>query len=121
MRLYLDEDLPGSLAETLRLRGLDAESAQELGHRGWSDEEQLAYAASQHRTIVSRNTEDFIRIGHAAFERHRAHAGIALFSRRVAGHEIMAMVDGLLRLAELYPKGLGEYDVVYVPVSSETA
>lgn len=53
--LLLDEDVRVLLAEILRQRGYDAVHVLEVGRRGKSDPEQLAYAASQGRTMLTHN------------------------------------------------------------------
>lgn len=114
MRFYLDEDLSPAIAQLLRRRGYDATSAQQLLHRGWTDEEQLAYAGMQGRVFVTHNAGDFIRISREAFESKRPHAGIAVCSSSFSGDEVAAIASALITLTRQYPHGLGEYDLVYI-------
>lgn len=44
IKLYHDEDIPLSLADALRNRGVDVVTTQEAGNIGKSDEEQLIFA-----------------------------------------------------------------------------
>ena len=114
MRFYLDEDLPAAIAGLLRRRGPDAVSAHELGHLHWTDEAQLAYAARDRRVLVTRNANHFIDLCREAIRLRRPHAGIVICSHRFQGREIAAIATALVELAERYPKGLGEYDLVYI-------
>lgn len=56
-RLYFDEDADVRLAEALRQRGYDVETTVEAGLLEASDEEQLAYAVSQQRALVTHNSD----------------------------------------------------------------
>jgi len=58
-RLYFDEDADARLAEALRRRGYDVETTVEAGLLEASDEQQLAYAVSQQRALVTHNIKDF--------------------------------------------------------------
>jgi len=58
-RLYFDEDADARLAEALRRRDYDVETTVEAGLLEASDEEQLAYAASQRRALVTHNIKHF--------------------------------------------------------------
>ena len=53
--LYFDEDADARLAEALRLRGYDVETTVSASLLEASDEEQLIYAASQQRMLVTHN------------------------------------------------------------------
>lgn len=114
MRFYLDEDLAPAIAAGLRKRGVDAVSAHEVGNIGLGDGEQLAFAAGQRRCLVSGNARDFDRLGHAAVEQGRPHAGIVLCAPRMRGRAVGPVVRGLVEIARRYPAGLGEYDVLYL-------
>ncbi len=65
--LLLDEDVWLGLAATLRQRGYDAVSVHELGRTGLSDEEQMAFAVSQGRAILTHNIGDFVSIAKRYF------------------------------------------------------
>lgn len=58
-KLHLNEHLSPRLAEQLRRYGFDVTSTLELGMVEADDDEQLAYAASNQRTIVTFNHKDF--------------------------------------------------------------
>ena len=57
--LLLDEDVRPMLGEILRQRGYDAIHVLDAGRTGRSDAEQLAYAVSQQRTILTHNIRHF--------------------------------------------------------------
>jgi len=58
-RLYFDEDADVRPAEALRQRGYDVVTTVEAGLLEASDEEQLAYAVSQRRALVTHNIKHF--------------------------------------------------------------
>jgi len=57
--LLLDEDVRVKLAEILRQRGYDLIHVLEVDRAGKTDPEQLAYATSQQRAILTHNIRDF--------------------------------------------------------------
>ncbi|MGH2535123.1 MAG: DUF5615 family PIN-like protein [Thermomicrobiales bacterium] len=59
-RLYLDADVDAKLGRTLVLLGHDVLMTDEAGLRRAGDEEQLAYAASLGRTLITHNRRDFL-------------------------------------------------------------
>jgi predicted nuclease of predicted toxin-antitoxin system len=73
MRFLLDEDLNPAAAEIGRGLGLDVVSVHEIDRRGFSDEEQLRFAITQHRALVTRNRDDFLRLTRS-FYRSASHA-----------------------------------------------
>jgi predicted nuclease of predicted toxin-antitoxin system len=88
VELYLDEDVSVLVAELLRSHGFDVLPAREAGQLGKSDEEQLAYALSQSRALVSHNRSDFEALAQQYFEAERTHYGIILAVRR-SPYEVM--------------------------------
>ena len=94
LRLHLDESVNPAIAEGLRLRGIDCTTSREVGLLGASDAEQLAFATSQQRTLVTTD-EDFLALA----PRH-PHAGILYWhqERRSIGEVIRRIV----RLWEQY-------------------
>ncbi|HZU13507.1 MAG TPA: DUF5615 family PIN-like protein [Chloroflexota bacterium] len=50
----MDEHVPSTVSEGLRRRGIDVLTAQEAGLRGAQDEDHLALAAREERTIVTQ-------------------------------------------------------------------
>jgi predicted nuclease of predicted toxin-antitoxin system len=63
-RLYADEQFPRAVSELLRTIGHDVLTVQEAGNAnlGIPDEEVLAFAVGDNRTVVTLNRQDFIRL-----------------------------------------------------------
>lgn len=74
--LFLDEDVRMLLAEVLRQRGFDVAHVVEEGRQGKSDREQLGYAVSQGRTLLTHNIRDFLLLDRTWREEGRSHRGI---------------------------------------------
>ena len=64
--------------------------------------------------LPAANADDFIDLCREAIRLQRPHAGIVVCSHRFQGGEIAAITIALGERAERYPKGLGEYDLVYI-------
>ena len=64
LRLYFDEHLDLVIVSQLRLRGVDVVAAQEVDRANQKipDHEQLAYATSEGRVMVSKD-RDFVTLG----------------------------------------------------------
>ena len=97
IRLYLDEDaMDHDLAEALRARRVDVETAEEAAMRGPEDREQLAYAAAHGRVLYTFNVGRFCAL-HAEFLRGgQSHAGIVVCQQQRYG--IGAQIRRLLKL-----------------------
>jgi predicted nuclease of predicted toxin-antitoxin system len=63
-RLYSDEQFPREISEILRTMGHNVLTVQEAGNAnlGIPDEDVLAYAISDNRTVITLNRQDFIRL-----------------------------------------------------------
>ena len=114
MKFYLDEDVSPKIAERLRKRGIDAVSAIEAGNLQLSGREQLACAATEGRSLVTRNVRHFIVLAQEAIRRHEPHAGIILCPPSMRGFEVKGIADALTRVAKRFPGGLGGFDVLYL-------
>jgi len=77
-RLHLNEQISPRLAGQLRKYGFDVTSTLELGMVEADDDEQLAYAASQQRAIVTFNHKDFATLHAQYVAEGRDHWGIVL-------------------------------------------
>ena len=82
IQVYLDEDEDVLVAELLRARGYVATTTLDEGQHGKSDAEQLAYAASHGKAIVSHNRGDFEALAQDYTARGEMHYGIILPIRR---------------------------------------
>jgi len=98
VRLYLDEDVFRSVAVALRARGFDAISAHELQHYGWSDAEQLAYAAAQGRALFSFNVADYVALHREHVASGQPHAGIVVSKQRPLRDTILRLLALLNRV-----------------------
>lgn len=74
--LYLDEDMSALVATLLRSRGLDVTTVSEQSTLGKTDSEQLEFAASLGRCLVTHNRVDFERLHLQFIEEGREHCGI---------------------------------------------
>ena len=84
LALYLDEDVAVQLATALRQRGIDALTTRDAGMAHASDTQQVAFAASQRRAILTHNKRDFILIHRTYVEQGDEHSGII-----VADHDTL--------------------------------
>lgn len=95
VRLYLDEDVHPDLADAIRQHGFDCQTAAEAGMLSKSDEEQLEYAVSQGRCIVSFNVRDFYLLAALWSQTGRSHAGI-LVTHQVSRQGIGQLLHRIL-------------------------
>src|SRR5262245_7874062 len=77
-KLHLNEHLSPRLAEQLRMYGFDVTSTLELDMVEADDDEQLAYAASTQRAIVTFNHKDFALRHFQYIAEGKEHWGIVL-------------------------------------------
>ena len=91
IELYLDEDVSVLVAGLLRARGFDVETTQDAGRKKADDAEQLAYAVSHRRALLTHNRDDFARLAKGFFAGGRKHHGIIIAVRRPP-HEIVRRV-----------------------------
>lgn len=82
---YLDEDVPLSFGEALRVRGVDALSTQQAGNKGFTDLEQLLFADEHGRVIITHNKKDFILLHKHFLEKKKQHHGIILSDQQPIG------------------------------------
>lgn len=82
LKFYLDEDVDVLLAKLLRARGFSVETTQEADQLGNSDKEQLEYAITQNRILVTHNKVDFENLAVRFLEKDLRHTGIVLATLR---------------------------------------
>lgn len=82
IHLYFDEDVSVGIVENLRTRGFDVLSVRDAGARGRSDDEQMLYAVSQKRAIVTHNRVDFEKQHVKLLENGMQHYGVIIAKRR---------------------------------------
>jgi predicted nuclease of predicted toxin-antitoxin system len=82
--LYRDEDMSALVATLLRSRGLDVTTVPEQSTLGKTDSEQLEFAASLGRCLVTHNRVDFERLHLQFIEEGREHCGIIIVPQKTA-------------------------------------
>ncbi|ASC70333.1 hypothetical protein XM38_012710 [Halomicronema hongdechloris C2206] len=80
--LYLDEDVNVLVADLLQARGFDVITVRDAEQLHATDAEQLAYAVSQGRTLVTHNRTDFEELVQSYFDSGRMHYGVIFAVRR---------------------------------------
>lgn len=98
IHLYFDEDVSAGIVENLRTRGFDVLSARDAGALGRSDDEQMLYAVSQRRAVVTHNRVDFEKQHRKFLEGGMKHYGVIIVKRRrdaeVVTH-LLALLDAV--------------------------
>lgn len=82
IELYLDEDVSVLVADLLSARGFMVITTQMVGRLGCSDVDQLEYAISQRKTLLTHNRADFENLARQYFSSGRTHHGIIIAVRR---------------------------------------
>jgi Domain of unknown function (DUF5615) len=82
--LYTDEDVSALVATLLRSRGLDVTTVPEQTTIGKTDSEQLEFATSLSRCIVTHNRVDFERLHLQFIGENREHRGIIVVPQKNA-------------------------------------
>lgn len=95
-RLYFDEDADARLAEALRRRDYDVETTVEAGLLEASDEEQLLYAASQQRALVTHNIKHFPGVHATWVKAGQLHWGIIILIGHSAVSAWLRRMENLL-------------------------
>jgi hypothetical protein len=80
--LYLDEDVNVLIGDLIRARGFRVTTTQAAGQIGTTDENQLAFATSQRKAILTHNRVHFESLALRYFEKKKAHSGIIIAVRR---------------------------------------
>jgi hypothetical protein len=114
MKYYLDEDLSPKIAELLRGLGIDCISAHEAEMIQVSDLEQLEFASSEKRCLVTKNRDDFIRLTVQFFNDHLPHYGVLIIPRTFPGDRFNLIADALSAYARNSPKGMHSYTVDFL-------
>ena len=112
--MYLDEDISSKVAEILRKKGMDAVSAHETGMLEASDDEQLAFAASEGRTMVTRNRDDYITLSVQFFEDLKPHKGLIIVPHTIPGSEFSKLATLLIKFSKERPEGLASYTIEFL-------
>jgi predicted nuclease of predicted toxin-antitoxin system len=81
---YVDEDMSALVATLLRSRGLDITTVPEQKTLGKTDSEQLEFATSLGRCLLTHNRVDFERLHLQYMQEDRQHAGIIVIPQKNA-------------------------------------
>lgn len=81
IELYLDEDVSVLVADLARARGFTAITTREAGQLHANDADQLAYAVSHRRTVLTHNRADFEALAQTYFTTGQTHYGIIIAVR----------------------------------------
>ena len=95
-RLLLDEHIWAYLAELLREQGFDVIHVNEVDLVGTPDDKIMAYAAGEHRAVVTFNIRDFIPLAVQYYEDGKEHYGIVV-SNQLSRGELQKRVIKLLK------------------------
>ena len=80
--VYLDEDVSVLIATLLQARGFKAATARDEGQLGQDDPNQLAYAVSLNRCLVTHNRVHFEQLHREYLTSDQKHFGIIVAGRR---------------------------------------
>lgn len=114
MKYHLDEDLSPKIAALLKKQGLDAVSAHDVGMIQASDREQLEYAATHSRCLVTRNRNDFIQLTVHFFNEHRPHFGLLIVPHSIPGDRFSVLAGAIAKHASRHPKGMESYEIDFL-------
>jgi predicted nuclease of predicted toxin-antitoxin system len=97
-RFYADEQFPFQVVELLRNVGHDVLTVQEAGNANQRipDDQVLAFAVGQERTILTINRIDFIRL----HRRDDQHFGIVVCTNNRNWEQFAARIDEAVRAEE---------------------
>ena len=84
IQVYLDEDFSeGARVDAMESLAIDALSAPAARMLRRSDYEQLSFAGSQDRLLLTHNAQDFARIHGEWMRRGKHHAGICIVKKEL--------------------------------------
>ena len=109
MKLLLDEDLSPNIAVILRDKGIDALSVHEFGRTGFTDYEQLEYAASEARCFVTRNRNDYILLTRQFFSRGMSHKGVLILPSTYKLNDFKGIANALLNYVSTWEEDSIDY------------
>ncbi|ODS33256.1 MAG: hypothetical protein SCARUB_01647 [Candidatus Scalindua rubra] len=114
MKYYLDEDISPKIADILKSYKIDAKSTHEAGMIQATDVEQLEYASSEGRCIVTRNRNDFIRLTIKFFNENRPHHGVLIIPYTILGDKFSRIASALKKYAFKHPSGMEPYTIDFL-------
>lgn len=100
IKLYLDEDISHTVAEVLRSRGYDVQSAHQVGMKSRTDDEQLDYAIENERTLITFNARHFAPLVKKLHEEGREHFWVVV-SNQINLSEMVKLVIEMLKVCKV--------------------
>ena len=94
--LYTDEDMSALVATLLQSRGLDVTTVPEQGTLGRTDREQLEYATSLNRCLLTHNRIDFEQLHLQYIKENNQHSGIIIVPQKNL-YELAKRISVLVR------------------------
>jgi hypothetical protein len=94
-KLLLDEHIWAYLAKLLREQGFDVVHVNEVDLDATPDDKIMAYAAGEHRAVVTFNIKHYIPLSVQYFEDGKEHYGIVV-SKAISHGELQRRVTALL-------------------------
>jgi predicted nuclease of predicted toxin-antitoxin system len=85
--LYTDEDVDVLIGDLLRARGFNVLTTRDDGRLHATNEKQLAFAAAEHRTLLTHNRADFESLHLTYLSTGKDHAGI-IIARRLPAQDV---------------------------------
>lgn len=90
IRFHLDECMPSAVADGLNKRGRDCTVSRDAGLIGATDEQQLAFAVSESRVLVTCD-DDFLSIAASTEE----HSGVVYWTKTTHFGQLIRDLDAL--------------------------
>lgn len=93
-KIYLNENLSPRLAAQLRRYGFDVIASHDVDMLSRPDPEQMEFACSQQRAVLTFNIDDFVALHQHYFDNAQEHWGVIISTEEPIG----VLVHRLLRL-----------------------
>lgn len=114
MKYYLDEDISPKIADILKNYQIDVKSTHEASMIQATDAEQLKYASSEGRCIVTRNRNDFIRLTIKFFNENLPHHGVLIIPYTLPGDKFSRIASALKKYAHKHAGGMEPYTIDFL-------
>ena len=109
MKILLDEDLSPKIAGILRDKGIDVLSVHEIGRTGLTDYEQLEYAASEDRCLVTRNRNDYIVLTRQFFSSSMIHKGVLIVPATYKPNDFKRIAGAIFKYVSTWQENSTDY------------
>lgn len=96
IELHHDEDVSALFSKMIRARGFSVLTTLEAGNLGKSDAEQLEFAVSRKKVLLTHNHVDFETLVKQYFEQDKTHFGIIIAVRRLPNemaHRLLELLN----------------------------